>query len=484
MTRRILAGFLSVLITVIAAVIVPLGLTVTAQQRRDFIDGTQATARAIAALAEEHLDDKTGGPLPRVLSQAAGDGDAAVILDAAGTVVAATGAPLPAGDLAAARTGAAPSEPGNDRIVISTPVGNGGEPVGWVVLARSTAMLQSRARALWVTLAAAASAAVAVGAIVCISLARWIGRPLTSLAAAAHRIGAGELTSRADEAAGPIQVRDVARAFNIMSDRVAALLQSQQSMTADVSHQLRTPLAALRLRLELLGQDAGEGISEDVAAMVEETSRLNRLLDGLLAVARSEAIVGAPEPAAVADIAADRIAAWKPVAAEEDITMNLEANPAAPAAMTAGHLEQILDNLLANAIDASPAGGRITVRIHQETSDIVLCVADTGVGMTPAQRAHAFDRFATDRADRKGAGLGLAIVGHLVAANHGIVALLETSDGGLSVELRLPALREGVRGTAHLLRTRSSGQNEESVHPDSSAPSTCATRGRSDGAFG
>lgn len=481
MTRRILAGFLTVLVTVIAAVILPLGLTVTAQQRRDFLDVTQAAARAIAALAEEHLDDKTGGPLPQVLSQAAGDGDAAVILDAAGTVIAETGPPLPAGDLVAARAGSARPEAGSDRVVVSTPVGDSDKPVGWVVLARSTAPLQARVRALWITLAAAASAAVAVGALVCVLLARWIGRPLTSLAAAAHRIGSGELDTRADEAAGPIQVRDVACAFNNMSDRVATLLASQRGMTADVSHQLRTPLAALRLRLELLGQDPGD-ITAAVAAMIEETNRLSRLLDGLLAVARAEAIIAVPAPAAVADITADRIAAWTPVAAEEGIAIDLEAEPAAPAAMTVGHLEQVLDNLLANAIDASPAGARITVSIHHDTSDVVVRVADTGIGMTAEQRAYAFDRFATGRADRKGAGLGLAIVGHLVASNHGTAALLDTPGGGLSVELRLPAVREGVR--ENLIRGAVGPvQNRGRIRPNSSAPSTPSTTSTGDSAF-
>nr|MDQ2839394.1 HAMP domain-containing histidine kinase [Actinomycetota bacterium] len=437
MTRRILASFLAVLIVVIAAVIVPLGLTVTAQQRRDFVDATKAAARGIAALAEEDLGDKTGRPLPQLLSRVADQGDAAVILDAKGAVIAHTGPPLPAGDLTAARAGSAAPASGGDRIVVSTPVGDGDTPVGLVVLARSTAPLQARTRAMWLALAAAALAAIAAGTLVGALLARWISRPLTGLIRAAHGIGAGVTTARADDGAGPVQVRDVAAAFNDMADRVSFLLEAQRGMTADVSHQLRTPLAALRLRLELLAEDSSGDISEDIAAMLEETNRFSRLLDGLLAVARAEAIVPAPEPIAVADITADRIAAWAPVAADCGVTIDLNAK-AAVAAMTAGNLEQILDNLLANAIDASRAGERITVTIHLDAPDVVVRIADSGIGMNAAQRAQAFARFATDRGDRGGNGLGLAIVGRLVAADHGTAALLETPGGGLTAELRLP----------------------------------------------
>ncbi len=440
MTRRILAGFLAVLIAVIAAVVVPLGFTVIAQQRGDFVQGTEAAARAIAALAEESLGDRAANrPLPQLLARAVGHGDTAVILDATGAIVAEAGPALPAGALAAAAAGTPAALSGEDRIVVSTVIGDGDAPAGRIVLARSTTPLESRARAIWLTLLVAALAAIAVGTLVGVLLARWIGRPLTSLIGAAHGIGAGVPTARADEGAGPAQVREVAAAFNEMADRVTSLIAVQRGMTADVSHQLRTPLAALRLRLELLSDEVGGGLAGDAAAMLEETNRLGRLLDGLLAVARAEDIISSPQPTPVAEIAQARIAAWTPVASEGGITVELDATPAI-AAMTAGHLEQILDNLLANAIEAAPAGGRITVTIRLDVSEVVVRVIDSGTGMSTTQRAHAFARFATDRADRGGTGLGLAIVGRLIAADHGTATLQETPGGGLTAEVRIPAL--------------------------------------------
>jgi signal transduction histidine kinase len=232
-------------------------------------------------------------------------------------------------------------------------------------------------------------------------------------------------------------VRELAAAFNEMTDRVASLVEVQRGMTADVSHQLRTPLAALRLRLELLAGELEAPLADEVVAMIEETNRLSRLVSGLLAVARAEATSPAPEPADVASVAAARVEAWQPVAAERGVDLRLDAAPAM-AAVTPGHLEQVLDNLLDNAIDAVPAGGRITVRVRATGAGVELTVADTGSGMPAEQRAHALDRFVTDHAGKGGTGLGLAIVSRLVTADRGTAAVRETPGGGLTVEVLLP----------------------------------------------
>lgn len=443
MTRRILASFLAVLVAVIAAVVVPLGLTVTAQQRRDFRDGTRGTARALASLAEEWLDDKRHDPsLPRLLAQAAGRDDAVLILDTTGAIVARAGGTLPVDEVAAASTGAVPEHTG-DNDVVTAVVGDPDQPVGRVVLSRDTAPLESRTETLWLALAGAGAAAIVIGGMVGWSLARWIAAPLRSLIGAAHGIGSGKSGARADDSAGPPEVRDVATAFNDMADRVGSLLQAQRGMTADVSHQLRTPLTALRLRLELLPDGHDGELGKEITAMLAETDRLSRLVDGLLTVARAEAAISAPAATDVAEISADRIAAWTAVANEHGIAMSLDARPAV-AAITPGHLEQILDNLIANAIDAVPPGGHVNVTVSPDADGVVLRVIDSGPGMGAEQRAHAFGRFVTDRGAHGGSGLGLAIVGRLVAADHGSAALLPTPGGGLTAQLRLasPSHRE------------------------------------------
>ena len=451
MTRRILASFLAVLVVVITAIIVPLGAIVTAQQRLDFTDSVRAASHSLASLAEEQLADHgSSAALPSRLLAAAGAGDRVAVLDRAGTVVASTAQPPSAATVAAVRAGQSlPDVAGH--IVVTAPVGDGAKTVGTIILARDSASLAARTRTLWLVLSGAALFALIIGTAVGWLLGRWISRPLQSLVTAAHGIGTGHPQARADQAEGPIQVREVAHAFNDMADRVSALLGTQRGMTAEVSHQLRTPLAALRLRLELMADDTNNDTTADMrveaTAMLTETNRLARLVDGLLAVARAEATEAAPVPTDIEAVVTERLQAWQPVAAEAQIS--LKHRPPAEsvlAALTPGHLEQILDNLLANAIEAVPPHGCITVTTHRNGEHPVLHVQDTGPGMSEQQRTDAGDHYTTDRSGQGGTGLGLAIVARLVATDHGTFSLYTAPGRGTRAEIQLQ-YPHGKRGT-------------------------------------
>jgi signal transduction histidine kinase len=430
-TRRITAAFLAVLLLVIAAVVVPLGVVETRQLRSDFRTAALTTARSLAAVAEERLDDRHPDPaLPGRLARAAQAGDAVMVLDRGGRVVARAG-----------------TDSGAERLRVSAAVGDGNRVVGTVLLARPTASLEHRVRSLWLMLAAAAALALLLGTAVGWALGRWIARPLRDLAHAAQSVGGGRTTARADVEAGPREVREVAAAFNEMADEVIAVVDAQAAMTADVSHQLRTPLAALRLRLDLLADEVGGDTRAEIVGMIAETSRLSRLVDGLLAVARADATVAAPSRVDVSAVCAERAVAWEPIASERGVRLELDGGSRCFAAVTPGHLEQILDNVLANALDAVPPGGTVRLAVGTDgpadrpARDTTLRVADDGPGMSAELREHAFDRFVTDRRGDGGTGLGLAIVGRLVAADHGTAELSETPGGGLTVELRLPGAR-------------------------------------------
>jgi signal transduction histidine kinase len=303
---------------------------------------------------------------------------------------------------------------------------------------RNAAPVDHRVHALWVTLAAAAAAALAVGVLLAVGLARWIGRPLEELRTAAAAIGRGDTGARACENSGPPEIRTLAVTFNDMSERLGALLHTQRLMTSDVSHQLRTPLSALRLRLELLAEDVGEPQRAELDGALREIARLSRLADGLLAVARAEQTATTPEPVDVAAVVHERVELWAPLANERGVTLTTHLSPARALA-TPGHLEQVLDNCLANALDAVDFGGRIGVTVHTESSSVVLNIIDNGAGMPEDQRKTAFTRFASDRNRPGNTGLGLTIVASLVAADHGTTSLRPTSGGGLTVVIGLPA---------------------------------------------
>ena len=438
MTRRIVFGFLSVLALVLVALVAPLGVIVTGQQGKDFRANARNAADAIAAVAEEHLDDRVPVvTLDSLIARVAASGDRLAVLDRTGKPVATGGAPIPVAVLSAAGRGATlPAVP--DAIALAVQVQDAHRTIGTVVLVRDRSSLDHRRATLWASLVAAAAVTLAAGGAVAVSIGRWIAKPLTKLADSTHQLGEGDVSARVDDRAGPPQIRDVAGAFNAMAERIAGLIELQRGMTAEVSHQLRTPLAALRLRLELLADDTGPARAEDLAAMIDETNRLDRLLDGLLAVARAEAAVVSPQPVDLAELVSSRADAWRPVADERGVRLSMHTHPAMGLA-AAGHAEQILDNLIDNAIEAVPAGGTITLSAQKVGGKAVMTVADDGPGMSADQRAHATRRFVTDKTDSGGTGLGLAIVERLVTANHGSIQLSETDGGGLTAAVTLPA---------------------------------------------
>nr|WP_274388104.1 HAMP domain-containing sensor histidine kinase [Salsipaludibacter albus] len=273
-------------------------------------------------------------------------------------------------------------------------------------------------------------------------MARWMTGPTRELGDVVAEVAGGRLDRRARGDSGPPEIRDLARRFNLMADRLEELIQSQRAFVADASHQLRSPLTALRLELENLADtpaDELEPTSLDRA--VDETRRLSRILDGLLLLTRAEGV--RPEPAVV-DVAAivdDRVRAWRPVAEEYGVTLSSPPSDPTAALAVPGHLDQVLDNLVDNAIEATPIGGRVQLTIHALGQLVVVRVEDDGPGMTDADREHAFDRFwrASSARPGEGSGLGLSIARQLSRASGGDLVLGPSEMGGLLATLTLPA---------------------------------------------
>jgi signal transduction histidine kinase len=176
-------------------------------------------------------------------------------------------------------------------------------------------------------------------------------------------------------------------------------------------------------------------------AALHETSRLTRLVDGLLALARAERAKPEREPVDIATVVAQRHETWEPLAAERGIDLRLEENGAMPvvAMVVPGHLDQILDNLIDNAIDATPDGRGVHLRVLRAADAAEVHVVDDGPGMTEEQRRQAFAPFwqGPHRGGNGNSGLGLAIVDQLVRASHGTVSLERSDSGGIDATVRL-----------------------------------------------
>jgi signal transduction histidine kinase len=450
-TRRVAAALLVLTLAILVAAVVPLALGAIAHERDSFVEDTARSAASIAGIAEARLGDHIADDpaLSAALVTAARQGDELLLLNEQGNVVVRQGTPHDPAWRQLVAQSRLQNDPtteltGDRAIAVQTVWDDGklsGTAIGTVVLERPTGPLNQNIANLWLYLVGLSGAAMAAAVFIAIYFARWVSRPLARLDAAARKIADGDLTVRAKTGYGPPELRRMAATFNMMAGRLEALVHGHRAMLADASHQLRTPLTALRLRLDLLAADSPPAAAAELAGAQEEIARLSRLVDGLLATARAESVTEQLAHINVTEVVGERVAAWHPVADGNGVKLLAEAPSLSPTplvALGAGHLEQILDNLIDNAIEAiGDEGGTVGVSVTRSETGTVLTVSDDGPGMTPQERSRAFLRFTTG--SQHGTGLGLAIVHRLVTANGGTIRLVDTPGGGLTVEVELPS---------------------------------------------
>lgn len=465
MTRRILLALVALTAAVLAGAVIPLALQAVAHERDSFVASAQATAHSIAVIAEDRLGDRQRAPaLYRAAAIAARQDDELLLLNSSSQPVVGLGTPHDNWRRLAAeagQTGDQASALTKNRAIVVEPVWNDGRvrgaPIGMVVLERPVESLNDAITSLWLYVVLLAGAALCAAAVIAVTIARWVNRPLARMDTAARRLADGQLSVRAATGSGPPELRRMAASFNMMAGRLETLVHGHRAMLADVSHQLRTPLAALRLRIDLLKVDSAPAAASELDGAQDEIARLSRLVDGLLAIARAESVTEQVVTINLVPAVAERVSAWHPVADSHGVKLLTQfgrqsaehgSDSVPQIALGAGHLEQILDNLLANAIDALPEGGSVTVSVSSSHDGATLTVADDGPGMTPGERSRAFLRFASG-SKSGGTGLGLAIVHRLVTSNGGTARLAETPGGGLTVILDFPgtALYEGTNQT-------------------------------------
>jgi signal transduction histidine kinase len=465
--RRLLLSYMTITVLVLVVLEVPLGIAFARSERRRLETDVQHDAFALAIRSEEALETTppTASSDLRRLADRYADvtGGRAVIVDAAGGLVA-DSAP-PAGltgreqrsfasrpEIAKAlrgqeSTGSRHSDTlGTDLLYVAVPVASGGEVHGAVRVTYPLSVVSDRVRRNWLLLAGTGGVVLAVVFLVSLWLARSVTRPLADLERAAARLGGGDLAARARVPSGPAEVRLLAEEFNATASQLEELVGSQQAFVADASHQLRTPLAALRLRLENLEDVVVQPATEDLEGARAEVQRLTRLVDGLMTLARAEQAASAPADVDVGEVMAARRDAWAAFADERDVRIELQVEPGLRARGTPGRLEQVLDNLLNNSLDAAPPGTSVVLGGRRNRDHIEVRVADAGPGMTDEQRARAFDRFWRSRSTQSengGFGLGLSIVRRLVTADGGDVELARSASGGLEVVVRLRAGTDG-----------------------------------------
>lgn len=315
------------------------------------------------------------------------------------------------------------------------------------------------------TLMAAAVALLVAGtALMAVLVFRPVHRRLRGLEHAAAAVGAGETAVRAPEDGGD-EVASLARRFNRMAADLDARVQelrdadrSRRQLLADVSHELMTPLTAMRGYLETLALPAA--VTDEatraryLGIVTEETLRLEAIIGDLLDLARLDGGGGSVEREAVPLARLFERAFARHHGTLEERGVTLERHVAAGAEAVLGderRLEQVVQNLVANAVRHTPRGGRIALRATPAREEVVLIVEDSGPGIPAEHLPHVFDRFyrvdSARDARSGGSGLGLSIVRAVVEQHGGRVSASNGAMGGACFELRLPAARGSAPGS-------------------------------------
>jgi signal transduction histidine kinase len=327
---------------------------------------------------------------------------------------------------------------GGELLLVTVPVVERQRVAGAVRVSTPTAAIRERVHDSWLRLGAIGAGVIAVGLALAWLLAGVVSRRVSRLAEAAVRVGAGDLTARVPEE-GPRELRSLAGSFNRMTRDLAAGVTAQRDFVANASHQLRTPLTGLRLRLEAIEGEGGRA-GEEAAKAQLELDRLAQLVDDLLTLERASSADRTGRTVDVNDIVREAMDRWSASAQQSGHELRFEPGTQAKVFADPTDLADVVDNLIENALHYTPAGTSVTVSSRPRNGDVSLVVADNGPGIPLADRERVFERFyrgSNGSGVHPGTGLGLAIVAELVGRWGGRVELREAE--GTQIEATFPA---------------------------------------------
>jgi signal transduction histidine kinase len=287
--------------------------------------------------------------------------------------------------------------------------------------------------------------AIGVGSLVVgLVLSRGMSRPIANLTKATRAVAAGDLGTRVPDHY-PGEVGELASAFNTMTEQLARADELRRNLTADVAHELRTPLSVIRGKLEGVLDGVYPATPEHLDPILEETTLLTHLVEDLrlLALAEAGQLTLEKRPMDVGDLLRDAQVNFGPQAADRGVTLALDLPAELPEVMADWRrISQVLGNLLTNALRHTPQGGCVTLSAAPVHGSVEVTVADTGAGIPPEDLPYVFERFWRGERSRSraggGSGLGLAIARQLVDMHGGAIRVKSTSGKGSVFAFTLP----------------------------------------------
>ena len=335
---------------------------------------------------------------------------------------------------------------GKEILATAAPIIRAGRPVGAVRVTQSITAVNSAVGHAQLGLALIGFIVLALGLLAGAVIAAQVGRPIRRLEQVARRVARGNLDARA-ELEGSREQRSLAGSFNDMTERISSLLGAQSAFVADASHQLRTPLTGLRLRLEeARASDVGPSATAQLDGAIDEVDRLARTVDELLTLSAAGERQLQGTEVDLRDVAQSASARWEPAAKARGIRL-VSSSPRQSGTVWVARadVDRALDCLVENAINYSPPG----TAIELYGGPVEIEVRDRGPGIPANEREDVFHRFHRGRAGRAGApgsGLGLSIARELARAWDGDIVLADRESGGLVARLELPTRLERAEG--------------------------------------
>ena len=256
---------------------------------------------------------------------------------------------------------------------------------------------------------------------------------------AAHRVEKGDFSARLDEG-GWAGLNDLARAFNAMSARLQTTEGRRRSFLAEVTHELRTPLAIIRGEAEAIADGVHLADPEHLDRILDAARTVERLVEdlGTLSVSDAGALVLKPEPVDLDVLVNESISDLRPGAEEAGVVLEARVpDDLPPVVLDPARMRGVLGNLLANALRHTPRGGKVGVSVAPNRNGVAITVVDTGGGIPPDMLPHVFERFVKDPAS-PGSGLGLAIARDVVAAHLGTIEASSPTGAGTTIRIWLP----------------------------------------------
>ncbi|BDZ37801.1 sensor histidine kinase [Microbacterium suwonense] len=323
------------------------------------------------------------------------------------------------------------------------PVFDGGDVIGAVVMSASVDVPRAEIGRQWLLIVTVAALVIAAGLLVVFRLAGWVLRPVRRLDQAMEAMERGDMEARIADDTGPAELHRMILMFNRMADEIERVVARQQEFALNASHELRNPLNALLLRVEVLAADLGETGAADVEKIREEGQRMTRILDTLLGFARGAVRESDFEDVDLSALLARRAEAWREVASRKDIVLQLD-SARVRARVDEAIVESALDAVIDNAVKFSAEGGLIELSADRVDGGARISVRDHGPGLAPAELEQAADRFWRSPRNQnvRGSGLGLAIATDLLRSVGGRLEVASPEGGGLAVSFTLPAAED------------------------------------------